>query len=130
MRISDWSSDVCSSDLIAPRAEIAAGAGYHHRLDIRGVDQAAKQVAQFGIRVERERVLALWTVQRNGRNLIVVGDAPKKIFRLIAGHAALVMRHGRSFLICALHLISPFYALHSAPKSEERRVGTECVWTC
>src|SRR3546814_8269903 len=34
MRISDWSSDVCSSDLLGHEAEVAQRAGVDHRLEV------------------------------------------------------------------------------------------------
>src|SRR3546814_18470961 len=34
MRMSDWSSDVCSSELVVTRFGIAAGDGEHRRLDL------------------------------------------------------------------------------------------------
>src|SRR3546814_4761487 len=77
MRISDWSSDVCSSDLrlheiaghpgeldqpdgvaleqwpddlehVAAGAEVTAGAGDHHRLHFRLVRQRPEEVPQLG----------------------------------------------------------------------------------
>src|SRR3546814_3298962 len=36
MRISDWSSDVCSSDLIATDSQFDAGFGLHGTRDLRG----------------------------------------------------------------------------------------------
>src|SRR3546814_14670558 len=44
MRISDWSSDVCSSDLIA---DIAYGSEERHRLDVYPHDKASAPVLLF-----------------------------------------------------------------------------------
>src|SRR3546814_10081923 len=45
MRISDWSSDVCSSDLLAPFGKAAVGGEDHGAAFIAGVDQLEEQVA-------------------------------------------------------------------------------------
>src|SRR3546814_5658817 len=83
MRISDWSSDVCSSDLLA-----VAFNGHRH-----------------GEKVEI-----------NGDRLVICGSSkiPQKSDRL--AHAGLQQRV-RSFV-------------GQIGRSEERRVGKECVSTC
>ena len=48
---------------VAAGAEVAAGAGDHHRLDLAAVGQVAEEVAQLGVGVEGERVLPLGPVQ-------------------------------------------------------------------
>src|SRR3546814_6481624 len=80
MRISDWSSDVCSSDLVALLQLGAEGAGHgdHH--------------------VERARRVA----------------AP------LRRHEVVIVEADRVAPDAALHLL----------RSEERRVGKECVSTC
>src|SRR3546814_21187645 len=82
MRISDWSSDVCSSDLSQRSARDANS-------------------RDAGIAVDHPRV---------GRWLHLLANG---IARLLAGRPRLV--------------IEPGYTLR---RSEERRVGTECVSTC
>src|SRR3546814_7389710 len=76
MRISDWSSDVCSSDL---------------------ADFLRQRAALFGI---------------VGRDHRIVGGKPPFGAIVVGGHA--IMRHQ----VAAQH------------RSEERRVGKECVSTC
>src|SRR3546814_6466942 len=75
MRISDWSSDVCSSDLFALVADFAEARGHearHARLDRRIIVRLTKPVRQFvdtpGAR-ERQH-------QRAGEEMI----APENIF--------------------------------------------------
>src|SRR3546814_19129150 len=110
MRISDWSSDVCSSDLLPE--ELKPGTGLHYNpyfanLNLAmvppltkgqvtyadgteaSVDQMAKDVTAF----------LVWTAE------------PKLIKRIQVGYAV-------------------FFFLLIFTKSEERRVGKECVSTC
>src|SRR3546814_13417469 len=94
MRISDWSSDVCSSDLIAFRAPAIllgkgpiatgwAGRGPQSALRVFGPE------AEIGV-------------------LRIFRDAALNIFYGVEGRLAVVLR----------------------ARSEERRVGKECVSTC
>src|SRR3546814_17208300 len=91
MRISDWSSDVCSSDL---EAEIVADAGQHGT-------QRLGEAQQFA-------------VGRSGRcDILRIVDGhrrPSPVSRPVSGRPA----HGAAW----------------PPRSEERRVGKECVSTC
>jgi hypothetical protein len=50
-------------------AEVAAGASDDDRLDGWFDRQGAECVAQFGVGIEGERVLSLWPIQRDGRDL-------------------------------------------------------------
>src|SRR3546814_12587139 len=87
MRISDWSSDVCSSDL------------------------KARPVGPY--RVERARTFGLCPVwEHRGQHLRPVGQHPRTC------HGAPQIA---TLLGCSLDL---------ADRSEERRVGKECVSTC
>src|SRR3546814_15079323 len=96
MRISDWSSDVCSSDLKGPLAmahilvgyELGGGHGHVHRLMplVRALEQRGHRVTFF--------------------------------LRNIRENAGLLSRERRAVL--------PVPDL----RSEERRVGKECVSTC
>ena len=54
---------------VAAGAEVAAGAGDHDGLDVACVLQAAEQIAQLRVGVERERILPLGPVERDGRDL-------------------------------------------------------------
>ncbi len=66
---------------IAARAEVAAGAGDHDGLHVVGPFELVKQVAQFGVAVEGERVLALRAVQRDGADLVF--HFPEEVGRLV-----------------------------------------------
>ena len=56
---------------VAAGAEIAAGAGDDDGAAIVGVGEAAEEIAQFGVALERQRVFALGAVERDGRDAIL-----------------------------------------------------------
>src|SRR3546814_17678073 len=103
MRISDWSSDVCSSDLAAAAQALREG-----RLGVSGHDAPAHAVEHPG-RPERPR-------------LIAARDLPQRGLGSAAGRAAFVH---------AIAPIE-FNAINLAwdARSEERRVGKECGSKC
>src|SRR3546814_16714141 len=91
MRISDWSSDVCSSDLGAPVPALLA--------------QAAIALG----------LVAMGALQRSGVEAMVEYLSPVFwLFFLLTGIALFVLR-----------IREP-----GRERSEERRVGKECVSTC
>src|SRR3546814_16730921 len=100
MRISDWSSDVCSSDL-----DYA-----HHPVEIRAVLSAARE----GVGAGR-----------------VVGVVQPHRFTRLRDH---MDDFQQAFNDADIVLALPVYAAGEAPidgiRSEERRVGKECVSTC
>src|SRR3546814_7729324 len=57
MRISDWSSDVCSSDLVDRRADVAVG--QHQHVGIAELLQPAQRVFGFVLEVVAEHAHAL-----------------------------------------------------------------------
>src|SRR3546814_16985536 len=101
MRISDWSSDVCSSDLhIEVEGREVDGA--------EGVDRLVE-----GVEVEVFYVLAHLAVE--------LGQAVQ--------HPALQLRHlGSGDTLALVEAVE--VAEQVAQRSEERRVGKECVSTC
>ena len=68
---------------IAARAEIAAIGGEDDDIDIAGVDQSAEHVAQFGITVEGQRILAIGPVKTDSGDAVL--HVPKEVLRLEAG---------------------------------------------
>src|SRR3546814_16146080 len=100
VRISDWSSDVCSSDLIE------------------GAEYLALQRGYIGI-VVINRYRALENVVK-----IILCDAPDRILLALAG-SCVGHEHARRQPdeVGAGLNVEPF-------SSEERRVGKECVSTC
>src|SRR3546814_12441178 len=99
MRISDWSSDVCSSDLLSLErlGERAEPAGGVERLVGDAVEREVLDALQ------RQHLDALALVDRLGRVAVLV-DQP-------------VGRPGE-------------VVVERVGRSEERRVGKECVSTC
>src|SRR3546814_18914722 len=92
MRISDWSSDVCSSDLHRVVAVAAFGNHFQVRFQL---DQALEALSNDGVVVNQNDAVHLPTLTQEG--------AP--------GTARQAKYPG-------------------TPRSEERRVGKECVITC
>src|SRR3546814_20127557 len=97
MRISDWSSDVCSSDLLSERRRIGLYPETKH----------STHFQKLGLAMERPLVR---TLHRNG----------------YAGRHAPV--YIQSFEVEHLTTLSRLTQLRL--RSEERRVGQECVSTC
>src|SRR3546814_14610220 len=93
MRISDWSSDVCSSDLIDGGREILG------RRAILALDDAAAVAAACLI----DERIAVFGPLLDRRIIVVAGELPD-----IGDRAVAVVQE----------------------RSEERRVGKECVSTC
>src|SRR5690606_20817068 len=77
-------------------AEIAGIGAEHHRLDVGGIRQPAESVAQLGVGVEGDRVLALRPVKGDHGHVAV--HAPVEMLRLEVFHdrtPPLLMRAGR-----------------------------------
>src|SRR3546814_13929800 len=100
MRISDWSSDVCSSDLIAPQAPV-------HVLFVPKTDVATLNDLQSG---QAEIV---------GRLALAAARYAKEQGFAEDGY--------RIVMNCNEHGGQTVFQIH---RSEERRVGKECVSTC
>src|SRR3546814_18764976 len=100
MRISDWSSDVCSSDLIYVRAKDGPDA-LHAVLAKRYADEPFVKVMKPGQTPATRQV--------RGSNYCFIGVAKDR-------------RPGRAIVVSALDNL--------VQRSEERSVGKECVRTC
>src|SRR3546814_19891000 len=126
MRISDWSSDVCSSDLAgtARRGPLGERAGCGHEVVARvlGVDAELDGVpADLGVAVAE---------------LLASGDAEHLADQVDAGDflgdAVLDLEAGvdleeRDGAVCGDQELA---GSGTSVRSEERRVGKECVSTC
>src|SRR3546814_11562883 len=111
MRISDWSSDVCSSDLDTPTRASTDGVNY-----VRSKALAEREVRK-GISAGLPAVIV------NPSNIIGPYDTASwsRIFRLVRqGRLPAMPPGGGSF--CHVREV--------ARRAEERRVGKECVSTC
>src|SRR3546814_14192889 len=111
MRISDWSSDVCSSDLSSSVDKATACPHCLPRLERRSLSPYAR----FGLRCFAITSLSRFAV-KNPRSWIAAA------VRLVSKHENLIEKivHSRAEGIdnCC------------CSRSEERRVGKECVSTC
>src|SRR3546814_14317003 len=107
MRISDWSSDVCSSDLIAELFQVTPQAVTQH---IRAIyedgelEEAATCNDYLQVRAEGKREVSRRIAHYNLPVIVAVG------FRVRSPRGSQFRRW--------------------AARSEERRVGKECVSTC
>src|SRR3546814_2951367 len=116
MRISDWSSDVCSSDLKARELKAAQA----EAADLAGLvgdsasDAEMRELAQEELATAEVRIAAL---DRELKVLMLPKDAADE------KNAILEVRAGTGGEEAALFAADLF-------RSEERRVGKECVSTC
>src|SRR3546814_11980632 len=122
MRISDWSSDVCSSDLDAVSAHLLA----------------AERAPDICFR----RYIVSATTPFAPEHLATLrSDAPTVVRRLVPEHEAVYAARGWH-LFSAVDRVyvnarareelgwRPRHEFAAVVRSEERRVGKECVWTC
>src|SRR3546814_14743066 len=106
MRISDWSSDVCSSDLGAHRDEIGGSALQFAR--VFDQDDAIAAPGDLGEQRVGERRLPSAGPARD-KDIEAIANSGAQNLRLVGKHDA-----GRDIVF----------------RSEERRVGKGCVGTC
>src|SRR3546814_20151793 len=99
MRISDWSSDVCSSDLLSQQLR-AAGLNVETQLEPRKLAKQLPYADRAGI-----RFVVIRGEDEAARGAVAVKD----------------LRRGEQFEVTEADL---------AQRSEERRVGKECVSQC
>src|SRR3546814_2859489 len=107
MRISDWSSDVCSSDLPAAHNALT-GAMWHDLRD------AARDIAA-------DRSIRVAVFRGVGGKAFISGTDISKFADYESGRQG--VDYERDIDEC-------MGALDAIPRSEERRVGKECVSTC
>src|SRR3546814_17713686 len=114
MRISDWSSDVCSSDLLAREVR-----GQHLEIERararpgRELAPVIQRVGEFRIEPADAQELALAEIAA----ALHAGDALERLGDVLLGIFADVL--GRD-------AVSDYISI----RSKERRVGEECVSTC
>src|SRR3546814_18228663 len=130
MRISDWSSDVCSSDLSGNAFYRLTGArlgvqasGEVHKLNyLRSLDDERDYTSYRGALRGFYRMSPLI-------NLYVQGYVNRRDFRQAADDAG-VNRDASTFGGTVGAEFDPGGKLRGELRSEERRVGKECVSTC
>src|SRR3546814_15542623 len=128
MRISDWSSDVCSSDLLDPADAPAehAEAVDHRRVAV-GADERVGIGNLVPVRPLRmpHRLADIFEIDlmadagAGGHDLEIVERLRAPFEELVALHVALIFE--RDVIL---------ERLGGAERSEERRLGKECVSTC
>src|SRR3546814_15088285 len=106
MRISDWSSDVCSSDLLANRSARAGFPSLNQRIF------APFKLATVIDAVARRGIAPDTVLDRTGLTLSQVRDPP-------------TLTSIGQYLVACENIVAA-----GAERSEERRVGKECVSTC
>src|SRR3546814_14152313 len=109
MRISDWSSDVCSSDLRHPTQRFAIGV-FERR--------PGKRLITVGADCAVGKMYTALAIERELRRRSIAAD-----FRATGQTGILIVGAG----VSVDAVISDFVA--AAARSEERRVGKECVRT-
>ena len=70
---------------VAAGAEVAAGAGDDDGANVLGARQRAEQVAQLGVRLERQRILLLGAIEGHRRDAI--DDLPAEVAGRVIGEA-------------------------------------------
>src|SRR3546814_15913984 len=117
MRISDWSSDVCSSDLLEALGETRnrAGDGERHGL-------LAHAGVEHGAVLEPARIVDEDDVGGRGMRPLALLDDPE----LEPGFGGRIMLAGRAR---PGERAGP-EAEHGEPRTDEPSVGKECVSTC
>src|SRR3546814_14377284 len=112
MRISDWSSDVCSSDLAAKRAgaDVETAAVEPHHRDAEALAFGADQI----LRRHADRI----EHHLRGR------------LRMPAELAFLRAEADAGHVLFAQQARNALRPILTGARSEERRVGKECVSTC
>src|SRR3546814_7791532 len=145
MRISDWSSDVCSTDLIEPnrpRQHISGRDPSRHavRRDaaivVFGNDLGLGIDAERGAVREEFRLLLAVEGQQKVPKLLVVLREPRfpcrraRVDRLRRRAIAQVRRRVAEIDAVRRDLDATFAGSGIETRSEERRVGKECVSTC
>src|SRR3546814_20666134 len=113
MRISDWSADVCSSDLVPE---------LRHAIELAHLRVAVEHPAQPRVR----RHMALHE-QRVVRRIKPAGDIQRNEFVAALAQELRNLAHGDRVQIDQ-HVIAVETLVEL--RSEERRVGKECVSTC
>src|SRR3546814_16152922 len=119
MRISDWSSDVCSSDLVAALTTIIFKSPYLFPLLIIG----GGMLSSFLYRNKEERELEETLIVNVNRKKVAAFFGILVLFALLG---AIINRS--SFFSLPVRLFENFY--RNGARSEERRVGNECFGTC
>src|SRR3546814_20145410 len=114
MRISDWSSDVCSSDLATVRDIVSVGKPAY------GINTGFGKLAKVQIPADQLEQLQANLVRSHAAGVGELLDDAS--VRLIFALKIASLSRGYSGVRCQV--------LETLIRSEERRVGKQCVWPC
>src|SRR3546814_11307957 len=141
MRISDWSSDVCSSDLHArlvwrdPQARQEVGEDDEAEDEVDGDNEGRRKIRRRrdeegdGGEIERDEAVA--ELRRALASAAV--EAVDRLLQPVCSHRSFPFGAGRRSLTKELRQASQEVLdilLGGEARSEERRVGKECVSAC
>jgi hypothetical protein len=89
---------------VAAGAEVAALPAQYHGLDVVGIGQIAEQVAQFGVGVEGQRVLAFGTVERDQCHAAfhAIAEVPRLVGFEFLPVARQLVRFARKVFHCSI----------------------------
>src|SRR3546814_13449597 len=137
MRLSDWSSDVFSSDLLARNHSVEAPLVQLHRHA--ACESGCKRPQIFRMRIRlcldraHERIqtgaVERSLVKRLDRTYELPGSSPDGVGYRV-GCAPGFRYEEEDQLFCAFGHLQPERLILVFARSEERRVGKECVSTC
>src|SRR3546814_16875312 len=119
MRISDWSSDVCSSDLIA---SVGPAPGIPPLRLLAGLEAQGERLQS---RIEIEHVF--------DQKRIALNETPTDNYTLVNASISFkpLPANGPSLVLSANNIFDVVERRHASfLRSEERRVGQECVGKC
>src|SRR3546814_17729975 len=135
MRISDWSSDVCSSDLKVGWREVLSivQSFEDERLRCFGLrlvyfEHRSVLPEEIRLRVERELTDRLVEEESGGLTLRRALQETDALLGSDYTETNGILADYRAYLVARITRVSHFR--HSISRSEERRVGTKCVSTC
>src|SRR3546814_11327547 len=122
MRISDWSSDVCSSDLRDANLAVGGGHRFRRQSGIFALDVEIADLAKARDPFVEGRPM------RHAAAIDIVGQMIDQLHPRtdrVAIDAVLVNK----IAVVDAEVVAPIFPV-IAVRSEARRVGTECVSTC
>src|SRR3546814_12898592 len=123
MRISDWSSDVCSSDLLHSQTWSKAGAPPEAFIIQANWTMYMADATRLAYVVLADKRLIIYWVDRDDQIVQRLVDAVSEM-------AVRIEEKQPPAIDAVADQATVVIANDDAPRSEERRVGKECVSTC
>src|SRR3546814_14764089 len=127
MRISDWSSDVCSSDLLTLRTFHVGGTASN-------IAAESQIIAKFNGKLEFENIRTVGGKSADGSDIQIVIGRSGEVRIIDESLGKVVMNnnvpYGAHLFVKEGQELEKGELICSWDRSEERRVGKECVSTC